>query len=245
MKEINERPVCHRAEDLVTYLYNEANEAEARDFANHAGRCDACRAELAVFTQVHESILLWRNEALGSAFSTAVLPAPATTEARPNSIQPVQLQRRLSALGALREFFSVSPLWLRGATAFAALMLCVLAVLAISSSWNKRAPLANNQSETNAYSKEQFDAAVANAVKRQMDALKDKDASAASRSMPTANKSTEKNRSTQLAVNRTQMKAVRPRGLTRQEREQLAADLRLIPRDEDELPFVFSEEPKQ
>jgi hypothetical protein len=245
MKEINERPICHRAEDLVTYLYNEANEAEARDFANHAERCDACRAELAVFTQVHESILLWRNEALGSAFSTAVLPAPATTETRPNSIQPVQLQRRLSALGALREFFSVSPLWLRGATAFAALMLCVLAALAISSSWNKRAPLANNQSETKTYSQEQFDAAVANAVKRQMDALKDKDASAASRSTPTANKSTEKNRSTQLAVNRTQMKAMRPRGLTRQEREQLAADLRLIPRDEDELPFVFSEEPKQ
>ena len=27
MKEINERPVCHRAEDLVTYLYDEANEA--------------------------------------------------------------------------------------------------------------------------------------------------------------------------------------------------------------------------
>src|SRR5882724_6687212 len=120
MKEINERPVCHRAEDLVTYLYNEANEAEARDFANHAEACDACRAELAVFTQVHESILLWRNEALGSAFSTAgVLAAPATTEARTNSIQPVQRERRLSALGALREFFSVSPLWLRGAIAFA------------------------------------------------------------------------------------------------------------------------------
>src|SRR6266571_2734640 len=103
MKEINERPICHRAEDLVTYLYNEANEAEARDFANHAEACDACRAELAVFTQVHESILLWRNEALGSAFTTAVLPAAATTEARPYSIQPVQHQGRLSAGGALRE----------------------------------------------------------------------------------------------------------------------------------------------
>lgn len=243
MKEINERPLCHRAEDLVTYLYNEANEAEARDFANHAEACEACRAELAVFTQVHQSILLWRNEALGSAVSTAVLAVPATTEARPNSIQPVQ-QRRLSALDALREFFSVSPVWLRGATAFAALMLCVLTVLAISRSWNKPALLANNQPPTKAYSKEQFDAAVANEVRRQIDALKSNDASAASRSTPIADKSNEKNRSTQLAVNRTESK-VRPRGLTRQEREQLAADLRLIPRDEDELPFVFSEEPNQ
>ncbi len=243
MKEINEHPVCHRAEDLVTYLYNEANEAEARDFANHAERCDACRAELAVFQQVHESILLWRNEALGSAFSTATLPLPVTTEARSNSIQPVP--PRLSALGALREFFSVSPLWLRGATTFAAVMLCVLGALAISRLLQRSAPVAGNQTETNAYSKQQFDVAVANEVKRQIDALKNKDASAESSSTPTTNKSTEKNRSTQLAVNRTQTKATRPRGLTRQEREQLAADLRLIPRDEDELPFGFSEEPNQ
>src|SRR5260370_18102031 len=158
MKEVNERPVCHRAEDLVTYLYDEANEAEARDFANHAEACDACRAELAVFKQVHESISLWRNEALGSAFNTAVLPAPDVTEAGPISIQAVQAERRLSALSALRKFFSVSPLWLRAATAFAALMFCVLAVLAISRSWNKP-PLANNQPTNESYVKEPFDPA--------------------------------------------------------------------------------------
>lgn len=238
MKEINERPVCHRAEDLVTFLYNEANEADARDFANHAERCDACRAELAVFKQVHESILLWRNEALGSAFSATALPLPVTTEAGPVPTEP----RKLSALGALREFFSVSPLWLRGATAFAALMLCVLAVLAISRSWNKPAPLANNQPQTDMYSQEQFDAAVAKAVKRQLETQNNRDTSTESSSTPTAKKLTEKNRSTQFAMNRTQPKT-RPRGLTRQEREQLAADLRLIPRDDDDLPFGFSEEP--
>jgi hypothetical protein len=106
--------------------------------------------------------------------------------------------------------------------------------------------MANNQPATNVYSKEQFDAAVESAVKSRMDALKDKDASSEPGSTPTANKSTEKNRSTQLAVNvnGTQTKA-RPGGLTRKEREQLAADLRLIPRDDDDLPFVFSEEPNQ
>ena len=242
MKEINERPICHRAEDLVTYLYNEANEAEARDFTSHAETCDACRAELAVFTQVHESILLWRNETLGSAFSTSALPAPVTTEAKSNSIQPVQ--PRLSALGALREFFSVSPIWLRGATAFAALLLCVLAALGISRLTQRPAPVASNQTETNGYNKQQFDVAVANEVKRQLDALKNKDASAESRAITTTDKSNEKRHQPQLAVNRTQPK-LRPRGLTRQEREQLAADLRLIPRDEDELPFVFTEEPNQ
>jgi len=242
MKEINERPVCHRAEDLVTYLYDEANEAEARDFANHAEACDACRAELAVFKQVHESISLWRNEALGAAFNTAVLPAPAVTG--PISIQTVRPERRLSALGALRKFFSVSPLWLRAATAFAALMFCVLAVLAISRSWNKPPPLANNQPKNDAYSKEQFDTAVANEVKRRMGELKSKNPSASSNSTITTDKSNDKSRQSQVAGNRSQPR-VHPRGLSRQERVQLAADLRLIPRDEDELPFVFSEEPNQ
>src|SRR6267378_3276298 len=117
MPNINERPVCHRAEDLITYLYGEASEAEAKDFAVHLQQCDACRGELGVFQQVHDSILLWRNEALGSAFSPAVVPVDSTVE----STQFVRHGRKLTALEALHEFFSVSPLWLRAATAFAAL----------------------------------------------------------------------------------------------------------------------------
>jgi hypothetical protein len=244
MKEINERPVCHRAEDLVTYLYNEANEAEARDFADHVKACDACRTELAVFTQVHDSISLWRNEALGSAFSTEVLPMPAMADAGPNSIQTVQPERGLSALTAVRNFFSVSPLWLRAAMGFAALMLCVLAVLAISRSWRQPAPLAKTQPKTESYGKEQFDAAVAQEVQRRINELrKDSSTSTGSPANTNTNRPNDTRRP-QIAVNRIQLK-VRPRGLTRQEREQLAADLRLIPRDDEDLPFAFSEEPNQ
>jgi hypothetical protein len=239
MKASNERPVCHRAEDLVTYLYNEATETESRDFANHAAACDACRTELVAFRQVHESISLWRNEALGATFSTAVTPLPVTRNAGP---APTEL-RRLSALRALREFFTVSPLWLRGATAFAALLLSVLAVLAVSRWWDKPAPLANNQPTADVYSKEQFDAAVAKEVKLQLEVLNSKPTSSEG-SNSTARKPAEQNPVTQLAENRTKKKA-RPRGLTRQEREQLAADLRLISRDDDDLPFVFSEEPNR
>src|ERR1700687_3667040 len=144
MRIMNERPVCHRSEDLVTYLYNEASAAEAQDFAGHVETCEACRADFAVFNQVHESILLWRNEALGAALSPAPQPAPFLAEATTDSLQFVRHERKLPALAALREFFSVSPLWLRGATAFAALLLCVLAVLAISGAWNKRMMVANN-----------------------------------------------------------------------------------------------------
>ena len=36
MMKNHERPICHRAEDLVAYLYNEASETDAQDFADHA-----------------------------------------------------------------------------------------------------------------------------------------------------------------------------------------------------------------
>ena len=246
MKEINERPVCHRAEDLVTYLYNEANEAEARDFANHAESCDACRAELAVFQQVHESILLWRNDALGSVFSAATLPLPAATETRLNSMQPAP--RRLSAFAALREFFSVSPLWLRGATAFAAVMLCVLAVLAISRSWN-RAPLMASGTEEKVYTEAQFKEAVAKQVKDQLADLSHPQNSTQTAPEVADNagqrQTSDQQSNRELARNSSSSKSQRARGLTRAEREQLAADLRLTSRDDEELPFGLSEEPDQ
>ena len=118
MRSMNERPVCHRAEDLVTYLYGEATADEAQDFAMHLQHCDACGAEVAMFNQVHDSIVSWRNEALGSSFAPAASPV----------VQPVsvsaplgQREGKLSAWAALREFFTVSPLWLRGAMAKAGL----------------------------------------------------------------------------------------------------------------------------
>jgi hypothetical protein len=57
---------------------------------------------------------------------------------------------------------------------------------------------------------------------------------------PTVNRSRN-----QLGVNPVPLKTPQPRGLSLREREQLAKDLRLIPRDEDELPFVLSDEPNQ
>jgi hypothetical protein len=141
----------------------------------------------------------------------------------------------------VREFFRVSPLWLRGATAFAGLTLFVLAALFVLRSWNQPAPRANNQATPDAYNRQQFEAAVAKEVQRQVDEMRSKEAT------PQPNlamKPEEKIQQPQVAVNHTPAKT-RQRGLTRQEREQLAADLRLISRDEDELPFGLADEPQQ
>ena len=231
MRDVNERPVCHRAEDLVTYLYGEANEVDALDFRNHLQQCDACRSEFAVFNQVHESILVWRHEALGSSFNPA-LPA---SEPAVDSTQFPHPERKLSALAALREFFSVSPLWLRGATAFAGLLLCVLVVLTISRSWQRPTQIAENNEPK--FTKAEFDAAVSREVKNQTEKIQQVSLLAPKDVTSVLSPRNEVARAT---------KPGKPRikGLTLQEREQLAADLRLIPTaDDEEQLFVISDQP--
>lgn len=242
---VNERPICHRAEDLVTYLYGEASKADAKDFAVHLQQCDACRSEFSVFQQVHDSILVWRNEALGSEFSPAVLPSESTSELT----QFVRHERKLTAVAALREFFSVSPLWLRAATAFAALLLCALGVLTISRSWNRPVQLAVGQPPQVAdpnreprYTQQDVDKAV---QKRVEEIARVNSQSASPKIKETVAIKTRNASQDQLAANPVQPKTPRIRGLSRREREQLAKDLRLMPRDEDELPFVLSDEPNQ
>lgn len=243
MRTMNERPVCHRAEDLVTYLYGEANAADAQDFAAHMQQCDACRAEFAVFNQVHDSIVLWRNEALGMAFVPAPQTASIPTEAAFDSGRLVQHERKLSALAALREFFNVSPLWLRGATAFAALLLCALGVFAVLRLTQKPAEVAKAGGNERVYTPQQFDAAVNERVNQKVADMNSKPAPVAAankqRSHDTSNR-------IQLASNPSQLRAPAAKGLSRKERWQLAADLQLIPgRDESAFPFVFTDEPER
>src|SRR5688572_22467351 len=162
MQNLNERPVCHRAEDLVTYLYGEAAAEEARDFSAHMQQCDACRAEFTVFHQVHDSIVTWRNEAIGSVVQ--VPPSTSAVSALVANDEFVRHQRKLSAGAALREFFSVSPLWLRGATAFAGLLLCALIVFAVSRTWQQ--PVMTARDDDKKYTEEQFQEAVRKQVEQ-------------------------------------------------------------------------------
>lgn len=240
MRNMNERPVCHRAEDLVTYLYGEASAADAQDFTAHMKQCDACRAEFSIFNQVHESILLWRSEALGAAFN----PAPQTAASQTSAASEpavVHHARRLSGMGALREFFSVSPLWLRGATAFAALLLCVLGVITIARLSHKSVELVKNGNDEKMYSRQQVDAEVNNAVVRKVAELTYQQKSTTSTERPIKTKPNNPGNRIQLAANQ-QPKNLRPRSLSRQERQQLAADLRLTSADEEELPFALPEQ---
>ncbi|HEY0545218.1 MAG TPA: zf-HC2 domain-containing protein [Pyrinomonadaceae bacterium] len=116
---------CERASDLVAYLYGEASADEARDFKSHLNACHACRAEMSAFTEVREAVGTWREQALHPMTSTTM----ETNAARARKTSEAAPKR--SALAALREFFTHSPMWLRGATAFAALLLIALMVITV------------------------------------------------------------------------------------------------------------------
>lgn len=237
MRNINERPVCHRAEDLVTYLYGEATAEEASDFAAHMQHCDACRAEFTVFDQVHNSIVTWRNEAIGSIAAPSLDAAPAAVASTVVGSSLDRDRARISAWAALREFFSVSPLWLRGATAFAGLLLCALLVFAVSRTWQRPAPIAGNDQKK--YSETEFQQEVRKQVAEEIAR-----ASAVKPQQP-ATPSVEDQSPAPLATRRIRPKNRPANNLTHEEREQLAADLGLIPGRDDERPFVLPDEPDE
>jgi len=228
MNEMDNSSTCERAGDLVAVLYGEATEREQREFELHVKQCGECRAEFAAFSQVREAIGEWRDEALTGFVSSPMVAAPP----------------RKSALAALRQFFDLSPLWMKGAVGFAAVAFCVLVVLAFGrfSSPSFEPPVVGGNRAA-VYTKEDVDRAVAEALAKQEATLPNghernvietpKPAVVASSSGSknlNGVKSSESTAATRAPHER--------RPFSRAEREQLAADLRLSSSDENdfELP---------
>lgn len=219
MKEDLEGLSCGRESELVSLLYGELNEAEMQTFRVHLNDCASCTRQLAVFTNVRESVVAWRNETLGGVTSFAQLPATSK-----------DYRRQPSALLALREFFNLSPAWMKGAVVFASLFFCLLAVLVVARfRETPSAPLVttpNNQS----LSPHEFNAAVERRVQDELNRIQ-AEAATNITIVPRAPSdkivpSRKANRSSEVASVSNLPKARRP--LTRVEREELAADLRLI-----------------
>lgn len=203
MNEIMNSPVCERAEDLMAFLYREMNDSEMRSFELHLRDCANCRTELASFGDLRESIVAWRDEALSGFVST---PLPA----------------KKSALAALRQFFGLSPLWLRAATGFAIVAFCVLVVLAIVN--NKTESTVAVKTEAT-YTQQEVNHLIADALAKQQP--------------PPIEKAPEQvvlvAKPPRPKTPARQVKDRRP--LSRAEREQLAADLRLVA-DEDDIDLL-------
>ena len=210
---------CGREADLLGFLYGELNEREANAFERHLDACDTCNSELAAFGTVRESVVAWRNESLRSiGFPTHTTDSSANSAAR----------SKRSAVTALREFFNLSPLWMKGAVAFAAIMFCVFAGLALARLRESApAPVALAPASST-HSQQELKALVDQRVQEELIRIRNSEASA-SPITANAQKNPAKrfaNRNAQVALSAYSQKARRP--LSKTEREQLANDLRLV-----------------
>ena len=201
MKETPNSPVCERASDLITFVYNETTESEKRDFELHLKECSDCRQEVASVGIVRESISAWRNKAL-SGFVAQPLIGGATKK---------------SALAAFRQFFDLSPLWLKAATGFAVLSFCVLAALVFVKIQTPE-PLLTNSNPNKIYTQQEVDRIVEEELARQ-------------EQIPETPRIIIEPPTPQIKRKDAVAKSRRP--LSRTEREQLAADLRLLSTSDD------------
>lgn len=206
MNEIQNSPGCERAPDLIAFLYGEAGEREARDFQLHLQRCNSCRDEIASFGDVRESITAWRDEALAGFVSTPMTAQPKTK----------------SALAALRQFFDLSPLWLKGATALAAVTLFVLAGWAVFKTNNE--VISKNPDAV--YTAQDVDRIVKEALAKQAPVQPPIETPSPENVVLNPPKPKPKS-------SRASQSARSQRPLSKEEREQLAAELRLLSSDDD------------
>ena len=206
MNEINNSPNCERGSDLITFVYNETNESETLAFELHLKECSDCREEVASFGVVRESITAWRDEALSGFVST---PLAATPKSK-------------SAIAALRQFFDLSPLWLKGASAFAVLVFCVLAIAALRVQKNDNQAAVTPPNTDVVYTQQDVDRIVKEALAKEQNTKRIETLTIVQASKPVKRSQAR----SQTAQSR--------RPLSRAEREQLAADLRLLSSDDDE-----------
>jgi len=207
MKEMMNSPSCERGADLVAFLYHEMDDRETREFQLHLQDCSICRQELTSLGVVRESITVWRDEALAGFVST-----------------PVTTRSRKSAVSALRQFFDLSPLWLKGATAFAMIAFVVLAALAFVKLRTNNVPTGVKADAK--YTEQDVNKIVQEALAKQAGVNKP-----AETQNETARASEPLKPKRLKAVSATLAKSRRP--LSRSEREQLASDLRLLSTDDD------------
>jgi anti-sigma factor RsiW len=132
MMQHTDTPDCGYAETLVSYLYGEISPDDSRAFESHLIACSACRADFREFDQVRGSVALWRDDILAVApVSTSQLsPLPEIAPVAVRESAEVNRNRGKSAVAAIREFLSLSPMWLRAATAFATVAFCALVIFA-------------------------------------------------------------------------------------------------------------------
>lgn len=222
MKETNE-PSCGREQELMGFLYRELTEGEALAFQRHLNECTTCRTELSSFTDVRESVGSWRDESL----INVGLPARSLSSSPASQVEPTR-----SALAAVRAFLNLSPLWMKGAVTFAAVVLCVLAVIGVSRLRQNQPIVTVAAPAQPVQSQQEIEAIVKQRVQDEVERIRN---SKTSQLLATSEDVTHSQRAPKRVIRSVgssiNYSARRP--LSKTERQQLASDLRLLSANND------------
>lgn len=221
---------CERENDLIAFLYGEIDERAAADFERHVMNCADCESELGAFKQIRSSVVAWRRETVGAAIATSASASSAVTKASDLG--------KPSGMAALRQFFDLSPLWIKGSIAFASVLFCVVSALALAHLFENPKPVVAGEEKR--YSEKELQAKIQDALKSRVeDRETQKPALLSSVGRDNSEQVKVQASGTRSAGRGTANSGVGRRPLTKSEREQLAADLRLIlPQDETDLNLL-------
>lgn len=213
---------CDHAGEMISFVYNEGTAQEIAQFSAHLKTCIECQTELESFGGVRALISDWKLEALSSV-------------AQPGVEIPMPAPRTKSAVAAVREFFELSPLWLKGATALATVLFFVLVGLAVARLNEQPTKIVRDENRGPIYTEADMNQAIKKALEEQQ-AVQDQTMAKGPEILTDQPTSQKRNSGKFSSV----AKGRRP--LTKWEREQLAVDLRLIERS-DEIGLELLSEP--
>lgn len=219
MREVD-APSCGRESDLVAFLYGELDDPEKMSFNSHMQTCQLCQGQSSEFRSIRESVAAWRDESLGRVNVTSAAPFELLNE------------RKRSGLAALRAFFDLSPLWMKGAVGLATILFCIFTVLAVAKLRPEPVPAATINPNSRGYSQKEMNALVEQRVREELARAKSSEQpSVVPATVAVKPKSVGprlralSSHDYEVASATQNGKARRP--LTKTERDQLAADLRL------------------
>lgn len=119
IKKDHQNLTCEFADEIVSYLYNEMGASEKSRFESHLGNCSFCVAEVAEFGMVRSEIGNWKVKDFDS------LPTPIFEIPNKESFQQVAIKEVSRPWYAVvRDYFSLSPVWMTATTAMAVLAIC-------------------------------------------------------------------------------------------------------------------------
>lgn len=221
---------CERENDLIAFLYGEIDDRASGDFQRHVMNCADCESELGAFKQIRSSVVAWRRETVGAAIATSASAPSAVTKASDLG--------KSSGMAALRQFFDLAPLWMKGSIAFASVLFCVVSALALAHLFENPKPVVAGEEKR--YSEQELQAKIQDALKfRVEDREPQKPAPLSYVARDNSEQVKLQGNATRSAGRVTANARVGRRPLTKSEREQLAADLRLIlPQDETDLDLL-------